>query len=162
MNVFNQEVIVVSIQYRVASLGFLYLGQESVEGNAGLLDQQMALRWIKENIIMFGGDPDRITLFSGKITSTQRILSVQKNFSAESAGSTSAGFHLLSPSSRDLFTRLILQSASPLSPWGLITKKEAKRRSLLLASKLGCPVGPGALEVEKDTLKVTSNGREVF
>ena len=138
MNVFNQEVIVVSIQYRVASLGFLYLGQESVEGNAGLLDQQMALRWIKENIIMFGGDPDRITLFS------------------ESAGSSSAGYHLLSPSSRDLFTRLILQSASPLSPWGLITKTEAKRRSLMLASKLGCPVGSGALEVDKDTLKVTA------
>ena len=144
MNVFNQEVIVVSIQYRVASLGFLYLGQESVEGNAGLLDQQMALRWIKENIIMFGGDPDRITLFS------------------ESAGSSSAGYHLLSPSSRDLFTRLILQSASPLSPWGLITKTEAKKRSLLLASKLGCPVGPGALEVDKDTLKVTAVLNSLF
>ena len=140
----EQEVIVVSIQYRVASLGFLYLGQESVEGNAGLLDQQMALRWIKENIIMFGGDPDRITLFS------------------ESAGSSSAGYHLLSPSSRDLFTRLILQSASPLSPWGLITKTEAKRRSLMLASKLGCPVGPGALEVDKDTLKVTAVLNSLF
>ena len=79
-----------------------------------------------------------------------------ENFFAESAGSTSAGYHLLSPSSRDLFSRLILQSASPLSPWGLITKNEAKRRSLLLASKLGCPVGQGALEVDKDTLKVTT------
>ena len=161
----EQEVIVVSIQYRVASLGFLYLGQESVEGNAGLLDQQMALRWIKENIIQFGGDPDRITLFSGEITTTQmisrilRIKKTSKNLLAESAGSTSAGYHLLSPSSRDLFSRLILQSASPLSPWGLITKSEAKRRSLMLASKLGCPVGQGALEVDKDTLKVMTVGK---
>ena len=74
----EQEVIVVSIQYRVASLGFLYLGQESVEGNAGLLDQQMALQWIKENIIMFGGDPDRITLFSGKITTEDQLRSHRK------------------------------------------------------------------------------------
>ena len=132
----EQQVMVVSIQYRVASLGFLYLGQDSVQGNAGLLDQVMALRWIKENIIMFGGDPNRITLFS------------------ESAGSSSAGYHLMSPMSHDLFTRVILQSASPLSPWGLITPKEAKRRSLVLAKKLGCPVGQGGVSLHQDTLKV--------
>ena len=57
--------MVVSIQYRVASLGFLFLDQDDVLGNAGLLDQVMALVWIKKNIIMFGGDPDRIPLFSG-------------------------------------------------------------------------------------------------
>ena len=152
----EQEVIVVSIQYRVASLGFLYLGEGGVEGNAGLLDQQMALRWIKENIIMFGGDPDRITLFSGKTQSTalKRRSTDKLCVFAESAGSTSAGYHLLSPSSSDLFSRMILQSASPLSPWGLITKVEAKRRSLMLASKLGCPVSHGALDVDKDTVKV--------
>ena len=71
----------------------------------------------------------------------------------ESAGSTSAGFHLLSPMSRNLFNRVILQSASPLSPWGLITPKEAKRRSVMLAKKLGCPVQNG-VELHRDTLKV--------
>jgi len=131
----EEEVMVVSIQYRVASLGFLYLGKDSVEGNAGLLDQLLALKWIKNNIIMFGGDPDRITLFS------------------ESAGSASVGFHLLSPLSRDLFTRAILQSATALNPWALITKKEAKRRALKLASNLGCPLGLNGLEVARDTIK---------
>ena len=69
--------------------------------------------------------------------------------------------------SRDLFTRVIMQSASPLSPWGLITVKEAKRRSMVLAKKLGCPVDDGGVGASKDTLKVekcfkTSNGQFSF
>merc|ERR1712012_786160 len=52
----EQEVVFVGINYRVASLGFLYLGEEGVDGNAGLLDQVMALRWVKENIQHFGGE----------------------------------------------------------------------------------------------------------
>ena len=75
-------------------------------------------------------------------------------FSLESAGSTSAGFHLLSPLSQNLFTRVILQSASPLSPWGHITAKEAKRRSLMLAKKLGCPLSQAGVDTHRDTLKV--------
>ena len=55
--------------------------------------------------------------------------------------------------SRNLFNRVILQSASPLSPWGLITPKEAKRRSVKLAKKLGCPVKSG-VELHRDTHKV--------
>jgi carboxylesterase type B len=51
----------------VASLGFLYLaGAEGVEGNAGLLDQRMAIKWTKDNIAAFGGNPNNITLFSGR------------------------------------------------------------------------------------------------
>lgn len=63
----EQNVIVVSMQYRLASLGFLYLGGEGgVVGNAGLLDQRMAIKWVKDNIRTFGGNPNNITLFSGK------------------------------------------------------------------------------------------------
>jgi hypothetical protein len=56
------------IWVRVASLRFLYLGRDNIEGNAGLLDQVLALQWIQENIIMFGNQ--RITLFSGMRTSS--------------------------------------------------------------------------------------------
>lgn len=119
----EQKVVVVGLNYRVASLGFLYLGEEGVGGNAGLLDQVMALRWIKENIHSFGGDPNAITLFS------------------ESAGSVSVAFHLLSPLSRNLFTRAILQSATAFNPWALLTRQESRRRSLKLARLIGCPTG---------------------
>lgn len=51
----EENVIVVSIQYRVASLGFLYLGTPEAPGNAGLFDQNMALRWARDNIRHFGG-----------------------------------------------------------------------------------------------------------
>lgn len=129
----------VSLNYRVASLGFLHLGEEGVTGNAGLLDQVMALGWIKQNIKSFGGDPESITLFS------------------ESAGSVSVGFHLLSPLSRDLFTRAILQSASALNPWALVTRQEARRRSLKLARLVGCPQG-GRAGV-RDTLHCLQGAR---
>ena len=62
----ENNIIVASLQYRVASLGFLYLGEHGVDGNAGLLDQRMAIKWIRDNCHLFGGNRHNITLFSGK------------------------------------------------------------------------------------------------
>ena len=56
----EENIIVVSFQYRVASLGFLFFDTEDVPGNAGLFDQLMALQWIKDNIAQFGGNPGMI------------------------------------------------------------------------------------------------------
>nr|AAR26516.1 antennal esterase [Mamestra brassicae] len=94
-------VILVTFNYRLEILGFLCLGIKEAPGNIGLKDQVQALKWVKRNIRVFGGDPDNITIFG------------------ESAGSASVSYHLLSPMSKGLFNRAILQSGSALSFWAL-------------------------------------------
>uniref|UniRef100_A0A673KSE6 Neuroligin 4 X-linked b n=1 Tax=Sinocyclocheilus rhinocerous TaxID=307959 RepID=A0A673KSE6_9TELE len=57
------NVIVVTVNYRLGVLGFLSTGDQAAKGNYGLLDQIQALRWVKENIQAFNGDPERVTIF---------------------------------------------------------------------------------------------------
>ena len=89
-------VIVVSIQYRLGLFGFLDLETDDIPGNMGLWDQAMALKWIHNNIANFGGDPNAITLMG------------------QSAGAISIGLHMMSPETKHLFKRAILQSGSPM------------------------------------------------
>jgi acetylcholinesterase len=117
----EQNIIMVGIQYRVASLAFLFFDTEDVPGNAGMFDQLMAIQWVKENIAQFGGNPENITLMG------------------ESAGAASVSLHLLSPLSTNLFSQAIMQSASALAPWAVISKNEGMHRSLRLAELMGCP-----------------------
>ena len=60
----EENIIAVGIQYRVASLSFLYFDTEDVPGNAGMFDQLMAMQWVKDNIAQFGGNPNNITLMA--------------------------------------------------------------------------------------------------
>ena len=93
----GNDVIMVSINYRLGLFGFLSLGTPEVPGNMGFLDQVMALKWIKQNIKNFGGDPNRITI------------------AGQSAGGYSVLYHMLSPRSVGLFNRIIAQSGELLS-----------------------------------------------
>ena len=94
------DVIVVTINYRLGALGFTShpaLSAESPDhasGNYGLLDQQEALRWVQRNILRFGGDPTRVTIFG------------------ESAGGLSVHSQLASPGSHGLFQRAIVESGA--------------------------------------------------
>jgi para-nitrobenzyl esterase len=118
------DVIVVTINYRLGELGFLAhpaLTAESPDhasGNYGLLDQQEALRWVHRNILLFGGDPDRVTIFG------------------ESAGGLSVHSQLASPGSAGLFQRAIVESgAYQLAQPSLAT---AEATGAVFATTAGC------------------------
>ncbi|KYN22096.1 Esterase E4 [Trachymyrmex cornetzi] len=113
-----KNVILVSISYRLGAFGFLNLGHEAASGNQGLKDQVAALKWIKENIEVFGGDPNNITVFG------------------VSAGSACTHFLTLSPLSKGLFHKAILQSGIVTCDWAMI-RNQPEANSFKLASKLG-------------------------
>jgi len=99
----QRDVVLVTIQYRLNSLGFLSLSLPELEvpGNAGLKDQVMALRWVKANCTAFGGDPNCITVFG------------------ESAGAASTQYMSLTEQTRDLFHRHIIMSGYAGASWAL-------------------------------------------
>ncbi|XP_041473830.1 cholinesterase 1-like isoform X2 [Lytechinus variegatus] len=117
------DVIVVTINYRLGALGFMTTGDGSIPANIGLLDQRQALIWIQDNIEAFGGDPARVTIFG------------------ESAGSASINFHLLSTMSAGLFSRAIMQSGASTKTWSYHSNMaEAVRMSSNVAKAVGCDV----------------------
>ncbi|XP_063697587.1 esterase B1-like [Culicoides brevitarsis] len=131
----EQNVIVVTFNFRMGAFGFLSLKDETLEvpGNAGMKDQVMALRWIKENISYFGGNSDCITIVG------------------HSSGASSVHYHLLSEMSRNLFTRAIIMSGSAFVPWATIPDSDFAYR---LAKALGYQ---GTSEDEKSILEFLKN-----
>uniref|UniRef100_A0A1I8N4W4 Carboxylic ester hydrolase n=1 Tax=Musca domestica TaxID=7370 RepID=A0A1I8N4W4_MUSDO len=78
-NFLDRDIVLVTLNYRLGSLGFLALGNEQAPGNMGLKDQVMALRWVQQYVRRFGGDPSSVTLWG------------------YSAGAMSVGLHMMSP-----------------------------------------------------------------
>ncbi|KAK7079164.1 Carboxylesterase 5A [Halocaridina rubra] len=102
----DRNVMVVVVQYRLSTFGFLAGQTPDAPGNMGLMDQIMALRWIQENIEHFGGNKDLVTVFG------------------QSAGGASSSWMQITPltgsdfnDGRQLFHRVIPQSGSALDRW---------------------------------------------
>lgn len=96
----GREAVMVSVNYRLGALGYLYLGDllgdaYATSGNNGLLDQLLALQWVWKNIAAFGGDPDRITLMG------------------HSAGAKSVAALMVTPGALGLYQQAIVQSGGP-------------------------------------------------
>nr|AID61329.1 esterase [Calliphora stygia] len=133
LDIYNAEimsavgnVIVASFQYRVGAFGFLHLSpvmpgfEEEAPGNVGLWDQALALRWLKENARAFGGNPEWMTLFG------------------ESAGSSSVNAQLVSPVTRGLVKRGMMQSGTMNAPWSHMTSEKAVEIGKALINDCNC------------------------
>uniref|UniRef100_A0AC35TLI0 Carboxylic ester hydrolase n=1 Tax=Rhabditophanes sp. KR3021 TaxID=114890 RepID=A0AC35TLI0_9BILA len=114
------NVVVININYRVGPFGYLFLDHGDAPGNMGMLDQQLALKWIKDNVAQFGGNPGQISLFG------------------ESAGASSIVAHLIAPASRGIFKNGILQSGSLDNKWSMDTPERALEKSRKLADLVQC------------------------
>ena len=121
----KRGVIVVTVNYRLGLDGFGHI--EGAPENRALLDQIAALKWVRDNIAGFGGDPGRVTLFG------------------ESAGAASALALLTMPLARGLFHRAILQSI----PQGIVTQDLALSVTRAVAAEAG-------VAAERDSLALRS------
>jgi para-nitrobenzyl esterase len=122
----EKGIITVTVNYRVGTLGFLCHPDMKAEspygsgGNFGLLDQIEALKWLRENLSAFGGDPEKITI------------------GGQSAGSNSCNNLMCSPLSRGLFRYAINQRGDVFQSDRDISFDEAAKGGLRLAELLGC------------------------
>jgi para-nitrobenzyl esterase len=120
----RRGIVAVTVNYRLGIFGFLShpdLTNESVHhasGNYGFLDQTEALRWVKNNITVFGGNPDDITI------------------AGESAGSSSVCAQIVSPLPRNLFTGAIGESGSELDFKLPISLKDAEKIGLQFSDSM--------------------------
>ena len=116
-NFVQKEVVVVSLNYRESILGFLCLGTANAPGNAGLKDIIAGLKWVKDNIAQFGGNPNEITLIG------------------HGSGAAAVDLVTLSPLANGLVQKAIAQSGNALAPWAVTRDNLAY--ALLVADELG-------------------------
>jgi para-nitrobenzyl esterase len=129
------SVVVVSMNYRLGALGFFAhpdLDRQRADkpsGSDGIRDQQLALEWVQKNIASFHGDPNNVTVFG------------------ESAGASSAGIHALSPGTRGLARRFILESGMPTRGVGNGIAPVSKDAMYKRTQQMAAALCPGAADV---------------
>ncbi|XP_049532173.1 liver carboxylesterase-like [Anopheles darlingi] len=116
-NLMPEDVVVVTINYRLGILGFFSTDDTHAAGNWGMKDCVMALQWVRNNIANFGGDPNNVTIFG------------------ESAGGVAVHYLVLSNKASGLFHKAIAQSGTALVPWGF--QYRPRELAYQLADKLG-------------------------
>jgi len=128
------NVVLVSINYRLGVFGFLALPALTAEsahhssGNYALLDQLAALRWVRDNIAAFGGDPQNVTI------------------AGQSAGAIDVGFLLTTPDSKGLFAKAIDESGGPIAPTPVLGNlHEGETQGETFAGFAGAAPGPNQL-----------------
>ena len=130
----KRDCVLVAMNYRLGIFGYLALRElaevdpRGISGNLGITDQQLALRWVQQNIAAFGGDSDHVTLLG------------------QSSGGTNILAHLASESSRGLFHRAISLSGSPNITMDRQTKEELDRRLILPQTPCAKMSGKALLE----------------
>ncbi|XP_068938551.1 liver carboxylesterase 1-like [Petaurus breviceps papuanus] len=123
-----ENVVVVSIQYRLGILGLFSTGDEHALGNWGCLDQVAALHWVQKNIANFGGDPSSVTIFG------------------EASGGFSVSALVLSPLTKNLFHRAIFQSGVVLAK--PLFSNNVKPITEKIAALAGCKTATSASMVQ--------------
>jgi para-nitrobenzyl esterase len=121
----GRGMIVVTVNYRLGVFGFLahpeaaHDSATGAAGNYGLLDQQAALRWVRDNIKRFGGDPSQVTI------------------GGETTGAIAVSAHMASPSSRGLFARAIGESGGAFAPNEFWKREKAEKAARAFAARAG-------------------------
>ncbi|MFH4974748.1 hypothetical protein AB6A40_001457 [Gnathostoma spinigerum] len=117
-NFVSRRIVFISINYRLGPLGFLSTGDSVIPGNNGLWDQILALKWIRNNAHVFGGDANNILLMG------------------HGSGAASASLLALSPRAEGLFHRVVLLSGTALSPG--VVRNTAINATWALDRRLHC------------------------
>ncbi|KAG8308339.1 hypothetical protein J6590_002428 [Homalodisca vitripennis] len=123
----DEDIVLVTVNYRLGILGFLSLDDPALPGNLGLKDQRAALRWLRDNLSQFGGDPQAVTLFG------------------ESAGAASVHYHMKFTAHEGLFRAGICNSGSALAPWALHQSSSQRALVELVVKHTNCPQTPNQL-----------------
>lgn len=116
----ENDVILVTGNYRLGAFGFFTMDNDHFNGNYGLKDQVMMMKWIQENIHFFGGDRNKVTVFG------------------DGAGAASIGFHMMSPMSKGLFHQAIMQGGTQYNQWALQDKQVAVKNAMKMLNAMGC------------------------